>query len=106
VSRPAFEPLSWRELPPETMRRRSRGFYVDESVGIATGLLVAALHLAGLATLTHTPSPMGFLRGILGRPGNERPFLLRVAGYPAPDARVPAIQRKPSDEIAGFLDGP
>lgn len=79
-------------------------YYPKESVGIATGLLIAALHHAGLATLTHTPSPMKFLNRILGRPPEERPFLLLVVGHPAPDARVPGIARKPLDEIATFLE--
>ena len=83
---------------------RRKHYYVDESVGIATGLLIAALHESGLATLTHTPSPMRFLNEILERPDNERPFLLLVVGYPASDAVVPDIQRKPLDEIATFLD--
>jgi nitroreductase len=83
--------------------RRLKRYYVDESVGLATGLLITALHHAGLVTLTHTPSPMGFLRDILGRPRNERPFLLLVVGYPAPDAQVPDIGRKPLEEIATFL---
>lgn len=74
-------------------------YYATESVGIATGLLVAAIHHAGLASLTHTPSPMGFLNEILGRPARERPFLLLVVGYPADDARVPDISRKPLDAI-------
>ena len=74
--------------------RRRRNYYVSESVGIATGLLIAALHRAGLCSLTHTPSPMGFLNRILGRPANEKPFLLMVVGYPAKDVRVPDIQRK------------
>ena len=78
-------------------------YYVNESVGIATGMLVTALHHAGLVTLTHTPSPMGFLNSILERPENERPFLLLVVGYPAEDARVPDIARKPLEEIATFL---
>lgn len=76
-----------------------KNYYVQESVGIATGILITALHRAGLATLTHTPSPMGFLNGILERPDNERPFLLLVAGYPAADAEVPAIEKKPLDAI-------
>jgi iodotyrosine deiodinase len=83
--------------------RKIKHYYVQESVGIATGLLIAALHHAGLATLTHTPSPMGFLNEILTRPVNERPFLLLVVGYPAPDAHVPDIQRKALDEIAVFV---
>jgi nitroreductase len=74
-------------------------YYVQESVGIAVGMLLAALHTAGLATLTHTPSPMRFLREILGRPRNERPYLLIPVGYPAPDARVPDIHRKPLEEV-------
>ena len=82
---------------------RVKHYYVQESVGIATGFLIAALHGAGLATLTHTPSPMGFLNEILGRPSNERPFLLLVTGYPAPAARVPDIGRKELAEIADFL---
>ena len=79
-----------------------KNYYVQESVGIATGILITALHHAGLATLTHTPSPMSFLNEILGRPANERPFLLLVTGYPADDARVPEITRKPLDVIATF----
>jgi nitroreductase len=78
-------------------------YYPKESVGIATGLLIAALHEAGLATLTHTPSPMKFLNRIMGRPPEERPFLLLVAGYPAAGARVPDIRRKALEEIATFL---
>lgn len=78
-------------------------YYVTESVGIATGFLIAALHNAGLACLTHTPSPMRFLNEILDRPSNERPFLLLVVGYPADDAQVPVITKKPLDEIATFL---
>ncbi len=84
---------------------RTDNYYVIESVGLATGLLIAALHHAGLASLTHTPSPMGFLNEILDRPTNERPFVLLVVGYPAADARVPAITRKPVQEISTFLDG-
>lgn len=75
-------------------------YYAVESVGIATGLLIAALHQAGLATLTHTPSPMGFLNTVLERPGSERPFLLLVVGHPAEDAQVPDITRKSLAEIA------
>jgi nitroreductase len=82
---------------------RIRHYYVQESVGIATGILIAALHYAGLATLTHTPSPMGFLNDILGRPANERPFLIMVTGYPAENSLVPNISRKPLAEIASFL---
>ena len=82
---------------------RQRHYYVQESVGIATGFLIAALHHAGLATLTHTPSPMGFLSEILGRPANERPFLLLVTGYPAESVTVPLIAKKPLTEIATFV---
>lgn len=78
---------------------RRKNYYVDESVGIACGFLLAALHHAGLATLTHTPSPMGFLREILRRPERESPYLLLPVGYPAPDAVVPDIRRKPPDAI-------
>ncbi len=78
-------------------------YYASESVGIATGFLIAALHLAGLASLTHTPSPMGFLNKLLQRPAHEKPFLLLVVGYPADDAVVPDIQRKPLAEISSFL---
>lgn len=77
-------------------------YYATESVGIATGMLITALHHAGLATLTHTPSPMKFLNDILDRPKHERPFLLLVVGYPSGDARVPDISRKPLPEIATF----
>jgi len=83
--------------------RRIKHYYAHESVGIATGLLITALHYAGLATLTHTPSPMSFLNEILARPANEKPFLLLVTGYPAADAVVPVIEKKSLDEIATFL---
>ncbi len=82
--------------------RKLKNYYVMESAGIATGMFIAALHRAGLATLTHTPSPMGFLNEILGRPLAERPFVLVVAGYPAEDAVVPDITKKSLDEIASF----
>ena len=77
-------------------------YYVKESVGIATGMLITALHKTGLASLTHTPSPMGFLNDILDRPKNERPFLLLVVGYPKEDVKVPEITKKPLNEIASF----
>lgn len=77
-------------------------YYVKESVGIACGMLITALHHAGLATLTHTPSPMKFLNEILDRPSNERPYLLVVTGYPADGALVPDISKKPLDEISSF----
>ena len=77
-------------------------YYVQESVGIAVGMLITALHHAGLATLTHTPSPMGFLREVLGRPTNERPVMLVVTGFPDPSARVPEITKKTLEQIATF----
>ncbi len=82
---------------------RLKHYYATESVGIATGILLTALHRAGLASLTHTPSPMNFLGELLERPENERPFLLVVTGYPAADAKVPVITKKPLREIATFL---
>lgn len=83
--------------------RKVKHYYVQESVGIATGLLIAAVHHAGLVSLTHTPNPMGFLNSLLGRPVHERPFLILVVGYPAEDARVPDIRKKPLEAIATFL---
>lgn len=83
--------------------RKVKNYYVTESVGIALGFLIAALHHAGLATLTHTPSPMGFLSTVLNRPVNERAYLLLVVGYPAEEVRVPDITKKTLDEIATFL---
>ncbi len=83
--------------------RRVKNYYVNESVGIATGFLVAALHHAGLVSLTHTPSPMGFLNAILNRPSDEKPFLLLVTGFPAEDAQVPVITKKPLEEIVTFI---
>ncbi len=77
-------------------------YYPRESVGIATGILIQAIHLAGLACLTHTPSPMGFLNQILHRPSHEKPFLLLVVGYPAEDARLPEITKKSLVEISSF----
>lgn len=84
--------------------RRMKHYYATESVGIATGFLVAALHHAGLVALTHTPSPMAFLNRILGRPAHEKPFLLLVVGHPAEEARVPDIQRKNLDGISTFME--
>jgi iodotyrosine deiodinase len=83
--------------------RQIKQYYAMESTGIATGILITAIHNAGLASLTHTPSPMNFLNDILGRPKNERPFLLLVVGYPAADAKVPGIKKKEMEEIATFL---
>ena len=83
--------------------RRVKNYYVNESVGIATGFLIAAVHLAGLVSLTHTPSPMGFLNTILQIPPDEKPFLILVIGYPAEDAQVPVIEKKSLEEIATFI---
>jgi iodotyrosine deiodinase len=79
--------------------RHRKNYYVQESVGIAVGFLLVALHVAGLATLTHTPSPMGFLAEVLGRPKHERPYVLIPVGYPAPGVRVPDIRKKALDEV-------
>src|SRR5258705_6877696 len=83
--------------------RKVKHYYAQESVGIATGILITAIHHAGLVSLTHTPSPMGFLNDLLGRPVNERPFLILVVGYPAGDAMVPTITKKSLEEIATFV---
>ncbi len=83
--------------------QRVKNYYVQESVGIATGLLISAAHATGLATLTHTPSPMRFLGALLGRPDRERPFLILVVGHPAEGALVPSLVRKPLEEIATFV---
>lgn len=86
---------TWKSIPDGS---RGKNYYVSESVGIATGFLIAALHHAGLATLTHTPSPMKFLNAMLARPENERPFLILVAGFPAEDCHVPVITKRRMDE--------
>lgn len=86
---------------PDGSRRTH--YYVAESVGIACGMLITALHHAGLVTLTHTPSPMGFLSTLLDRPTNERAVMLVVTGYPAADAQVPDLTRKPLDQFASWL---
>ena len=83
---------------------KTKNYYVTESVGIATGMLITALHHAGLVTLTHTPSPMKFLNDLVGRPENERPFLILVVGYPDEDAMVPDITKKPIEEISVFIE--
>lgn len=83
---------------------RHKNYYMPESVGIATGMLITALHLSGLATLTHTPSPMKFLNEILDRPSNEKPFLLVVAGHPAEQATVPDIARKEYSDVVSIFD--
>ena len=83
--------------------RKTKHYYTQESVGLATGMLIAAIHNAGLVSLTHTPSPMGFLNDILGRPAHERPYLIVVVGYPTKDVAVPKIERKSLKEIVTFL---
>lgn len=83
--------------------KKVKNYYVVESVGIAVGMLITAVHHAGLASLTHTPSPMGFLNKLLGRPAHEKPYLILVVGYPAEDARVPVIEKKSLPEISTFL---
>lgn len=85
---------------------KRKHYYVQESCGIAAGLFVAALHHMGLATLTHTPSPMRFLSEILDRPANEAPYILFPVGYPAPDATVPDLARKPLDEVSVWFEAP
>ena len=87
----------------DSQGKKVKNYYMPESVGIATGILIAALHYAGLATLTHTPSPMKFLNRILDRPKNERPYLLLVVGYPKPDTMVPNIERLPFDSVVSRL---
>lgn len=82
---------------------KRKHYYVNESVGIACGMLITAIHKAGLVTLTHTPSPMGFLQEILSRPKNEKPFLLLPIGYPAEEAKVPIISKKKFEEVAEIL---
>lgn len=84
--------------------RKRKNYYVQESVGIACGIFIAALHEMGLATLTHTPSPMRFLSEILGRPSNERPYILFPVGYPAPGTTVPVLERIPFGEIADWAE--
>jgi nitroreductase len=112
AAKPFLETAPWlialfaERFGTDASGERRENYYVTESVGLAAGLLIAALHHAGLASLTHTPSPMGFLNEILGRPLNERPFLLVVVGYPAEGATVPAIVRKPLVEIATFVETP
>jgi nitroreductase len=94
-----FEQLYGLELQPDGGRKKVKHYYVQESVGIAVGFLIAALTQAGLATLTHTPSPMGFLRELLGRPENERAFVVLPVGYPAEGALVPDITKKTLEEV-------
>ncbi len=99
VFRLDYEP----ELLADGTEHQHKNYYVQESVGIAVGLLLCALHTAGLATLTHTPSPMGFLAEVLGRPKHERPYLLIPVGYPAPDAQVPVLTKKTLEQVRDVL---
>jgi iodotyrosine deiodinase len=96
--------IFYERTGPEENGQKAKRYYPHESTGIASGMLIAALHQAGLATLTHTPSPMAFLNDILARPKNEVPYLLLVVGYPADDCRVPDIERKALSEIASFIE--
>jgi hypothetical protein len=84
--------------------QKLKNYYTSESVGIACGFLLMALHQSGLATLTHTPSPMKFLNDVLGRPGDERAFMVIVAGLPASDAQVPVIGKKALEDISEFKE--
>jgi nitroreductase len=108
--KPFLEEAPWligifsQPVSPSPEGAMKKNYYVRESVGIATGLLITAFHHAGLATLTYTPAPMQFLNRILNRPETEKPFLLLVVGFPAPDATVPQLSRKPLDTIATFLE--
>ncbi len=88
----------------DSQGKKHKRYYPQESTGIAAGLLIAALHRAGLVMLTHTPSPMGFLNELLGRPRNEMPFLLLVVGHPADGCKVPAIERLPLEAFSSFLE--
>ena len=100
---PALIAIFLKKVTIDEQGEKHKNYYTSESVGIATGVLITALHNAGLATLTHTPSPMKFLSQILERPSHERPFLLLVTGYPAEGTLVPDIKRLPLDKIATFI---
>ncbi len=110
ANKPFLETAPWliavflQKFSEDEHGEKVKHYYPTESTGLAAGLLITALHEAGLATLTHTPSPMRFLNDILGRPKTERPFLLLVVGYPAADCEVPDIRRKTLDEVASFID--
>lgn len=110
ANKPFLETAPWliaifiQKFSEDEHGAKVKHYYPTESTGLASGVLITALHDAGLATLTHTPSPMKFLNQILGRPKTERPFLLLVVGYPADDCKVPDISRKTLDEFASFID--
>lgn len=106
--KPFLEVAPWlivlfKESYTELNGQKNKHYYVNESVGIAAGFLISAIHQCGLATLTHTPSPMNFLSDILDRPANEKPYLLLPVGYPAKNASVPNLKRKALDEVAVFV---
>lgn len=111
ASKPFLETAPWlicifgERVGPDREGGMRKNYYVPESVGIATGILLTALHRVGLATLTHTPSPMNFLNTLLGRPQSDKPYILLVVGYPSPAAMIPkhATYKKPLEEIATFL---
>jgi nitroreductase len=108
-NKPFLETVPWiivvfKKVYNQEPEGRSKNYYVQESVGIACGFLLSAIHQAGLVSLTHTPSPMNFLIDVLGRPANEKPFLIIPVGYPAEDAQVPDIQRKPLEEVSIFFE--
>jgi nitroreductase len=108
AEKPFLEEAPWlvvifaESWSPDGEGGRRKNYYVTESVGIATGMLITAVHLAGLVALTHTPSPMGFLNEVLDRPENERAFLVLVVGYPDEEARVPVIEKKPLEQVSTF----
>ncbi|WKD50102.1 nitroreductase family protein [Microbulbifer spongiae] len=102
-SAPYLIAIFLKKFSSDACGARRKNYYTAESVGIATGMLIAALHDAGVATLTHTPSPMKFLNDILARPATEKPYMLLVAGLPAEGAEVPAIDKKPLEDIADFV---
>ncbi len=112
ASKPFLETAPWliavfaQRRGGEKSGQDKKNYYVTESVGLATGMLITALHSAGLGTLTHTPAPMGFLRSICGRPKDEKPFVLMVVGYPAKTAKVPshALIKKSLSEMSTFID--
>lgn len=112
ASKPFLETAPWliavfaQKRGGEQAGQDKKNYYVTESVGLATGMLITSLHSAGLGTLTHTPAPMNFLRDICGRPNHEKPFVLLVVGYPAEGATVPkhALVKKSLDEIAHFIE--
>ncbi len=102
---PALIVVFRRNFVADESGKLHKTYYPMESTGLATGMLIAALHMAGLATLPYTPSPMAFLRDVLERPETDYPFLVLAAGYPTADATVPAITREPLESIATFVDG-